>query len=109
MSRSQATKKNISRRWRRYVPADQLCVYFFDELKRDPVKLRASIIAFLGGDPKKPSGQLPPDHNAKARKEKVTLTESARKHLANFFKQELRACATELGGPAADWPGRYGL
>jgi hypothetical protein len=29
--------------------------------------------------------------------------------VAQFFKDELRACARELGGPAREWPARYGF
>jgi len=32
-----------------------------------------------------------------------------RAHVAQFFKDELRACAKELGGPAREWPARYGF
>lgn len=99
----------IVRRWRRHVPGDKFGLYFFDDLKRDPVRLRASIITFLGANPNETSGDLAPDHNTKAKKHKLTLTEPARKHLARFFKEELCACAEELRGPAADWPKRYGF
>lgn len=107
--RARSYPSEIVRRWRRRVSPDRLMVCFFDELKSDPVRLRASIITFLGGDPTKGSGELPPDHNAKARKEKLTLTEPAKKCLADFFREELHACAAELRGPAVDWPARYGL
>ncbi|HEY4282320.1 MAG TPA: sulfotransferase [Chthoniobacterales bacterium] len=96
-------------RWRRHVSAEHFRVFFFDDLKRDPVHLRASIVTVLGGDPKKMSDILPPDYNPKAVKQKLPLTESARTHLARFFEDELKACAVELGGPATDWAKRYGL
>jgi hypothetical protein len=32
-----------------------------------------------------------------------------RSRVAQFFEQELKACATELGGPARQWPARYGF
>jgi hypothetical protein len=32
-----------------------------------------------------------------------------RAHVAQFFKDELRACATELDGRAKEWPARYGF
>lgn len=99
----------IVRRWRQHVNPDRFRVYFFDDLKRDPTGLRNQIIEFLGGDPRKPSGTVPPDHNAKAEKQKLPLTPAGRAHLARFFEPELRACAIDLGGPATDWPERYGL
>ena len=91
------------------MPADRFRVYFFDDLKRNPEQFRRSIIDFLGGDPEKGSGPLAADHNSKARLEKLELTDAMRSHLAGFFKGELRACAEQLGGPAREWPGRYGL
>ena len=97
----------IVRRWRAHVSPDLFQLYFFDDLKRDPAQLRGSIIAFLGGDPEKPSGTLPADFNAKATKQKLPLTLAARTHLAKFFEDELRACAAELGAPATDWATRY--
>src|SRR5207237_1682618 len=98
----------IVARWRRYVRPDLFRVYFFDDLKSDPVELRRSIIGFLGGDPNKSSGKLSADHNAKAKLEKLQLTDEMRSHLARFFERELKACAEELGGAAKDWPARYG-
>jgi len=96
------------RRWRNKVNPDLFRVYFFDDLKSDPESLRASILKFLGGDPQKSSGTLPPEYNAKATKEKLPLTNAARAHLAKFFEDELQACAKELAGPATEWQKRYG-
>ena len=99
----------IVARWRRYVPSDRFRVYFFDDLKRDPAPLRASVIKFLGGDPSRSSGNLAVDHNPKAKLEKLELTDEVRAHVAKFFEAELKACASELGGPATEWPARYGF
>jgi hypothetical protein len=99
----------IVARWRRYVRPDLFRVYFFDDLRRDPAALRRSILEFLGADPKKASGELTADHNSKANLEKLQLTDKMRSHIADFFECELKACAAELGGPAVEWPGRYGF
>src|SRR5947207_464760 len=74
-------------------------VAFFPELK----------VIFLAADPDKPSGRRRADHNSWAGKEKLPLTNQARSHIAQFFKKELKACATQLGGPARLWPARYGF
>jgi hypothetical protein len=29
--------------------------------------------------------------------------------MAQFFKEELQTCATQLNGPAKRWPARYGF
>ena len=46
------------KRWRRYVHPDLFRIYFFDDLKENPVEMRRSILSFLGADPGKPSGSL---------------------------------------------------
>jgi hypothetical protein len=99
----------VVRRWRRYVRPDLFRVYFFDDLERNPAGLRRSILTFLGADSNKPSGPLSADYNAQARQEKLRLTDKVRSQIAQFFEQELKACAEELGGPAKQWPARYGL
>ena len=96
-------------RWKRYVDPEQFRVYFFDDLQGDPGELRRSILRFLGGDPDKPSSRLSADYNSWTRMEKLPLTNKVRSHLAQFFKKELKTCAARLGGPAKDWPARYGF
>jgi len=106
-SRSYPSK--IVARWRRYVHPDLFRLYFFDDLERTPTELRRAILHFLGADPNKPSGRLRADHSSNAGKEKLQLTDKVRSGVAQFFKDELRACARELGGPAREWPARYGF
>jgi hypothetical protein len=99
----------IVARWKRYVHPDRFRVYFFDDLEKNPTELRRSILRFLGADPDKPIDRLRADYNSWAGMEKLPLTEEVRSHLAHFFKKELKACAARLGGPARDWPARYGF
>lgn len=96
-------------RWKRYLPPESFRVYFFDDLKENPAELRRSVLLFLGGDPNKPSGKLKPDDNSDCASEKLRLTARVRARIAQFFEQELKACAAELGGPAKRWPARYGF
>ena len=96
-------------RWKRYVYPEQFRVYFFDDLQTNPAELRRSILRFLGADPDKPSGRLSADNNNWTRMEKLPLANEIRSHLARFFKKELKTCAARLGGPARDWPARYGF
>ena len=96
-------------RWKRYVHPEQFRVYFFDDLQSNPAELRRSILCFLGADPDKPGSRLTADYNSWTRMEKLPLTNKVRSHLAKFFKNELKACAARLGGPAKDWPARYGF
>jgi hypothetical protein len=99
----------IVARWQRHVPLGQFRTYFFDDLEKNPIELRRSILHFLGADPGKQSGGLRVDYNSQAGRKKLRLGEKMRSHLAQFFKKELEACAVELGGPAREWPARYGF
>ena len=99
----------IVARWKRHVPQEQFHVYFFDDLQNNPTELRRAILRFLGADADKPGTRLSADHNSWIRMEKLPLAKDVRSHLARFFKKELKTCAARLGGPAMDWPGRYGF
>jgi hypothetical protein len=106
-------------RWKRWVHPERFRVFFFDDLQTDPAKLRRSILEFLGADPHKVSELNPPydrpaggqttNPNSWAGMKKLTLTDEVRSHLARFFEKELKACAVQLGGPARNWPRRYGF
>jgi sulfotransferase family protein len=99
----------IVARWKRYVHPDRFRIYFFDDLQRDPKELRRTILDFLGADPNKADVGVTAEHNSWATMGKLPLTEKVRSHLAQFFKKELKTCATRLGGAARDWPTRYGF
>ncbi len=107
LARSYASR--IVRRWKQRVDPEKFHVYFFDDLRAAPAKVRHSIIKVLRADPEKGSGDLPVGHNSKARLEKLRLTDEVRQGMANFFRQELEDCSRELGGPANEWPRRYGF
>jgi hypothetical protein len=99
----------IVARWKRHVHPDRFRIYFFDDLQSNPIKLRRSILDFLGADPDKGGSRVTADHNSWAKVEKLPLTDQVRSHLAQFFKKQLRTCAARLGGPAKHWPARYGF
>jgi hypothetical protein len=94
-------------RWRRHVPEEQMRVYFFDDLQSRPTALRTEIIQFLGGDPSK--AKIEPTVKVNEDTSKLPLSAEMRSHIAQFFARELRTCARDLGGRAAEWPARYGL
>ena len=96
-------------RWKRYVHPEQFRIYFFDDLQSNPTELRRSILCFLGADPDKPGSRMTADYNTWTRMEKLPLTNKVRSHLARFFRNELKTCAARLGGPARNWPARYGF
>jgi hypothetical protein len=99
----------IVARWKRFLHPEQFRIFFFDDLQSNPAELRRSILRFLGADPNKPSTRVTADYNSWTRMEKLPLTNKVRSHLARFFKKELKTCAARLGGPARDWPARYGF
>ncbi|PYJ54246.1 MAG: hypothetical protein DME82_12080 [Verrucomicrobia bacterium] len=96
-------------RWKRHVRPDRFRIYFFDDLQGNPTELRRSILRFLDADPAKRGSRAMADYNGWAGVEKLPLTDEVRSHLARFFKKELKTCAARLGGPARDWPARYGF
>ena len=96
-------------RWKRHVQPDRFRIYFFDDLQGNPTELRRSILRFLDADPAKRGNRAMADYNGWAGVEKLPLTDEVRSHLARFFKKELKTCAARLGGPARDWPARYGF
>ena len=108
MVQLRCTNTEVVRRWRRHVPEERFGLFFFDDLRRDPAGLRRQILLFLGGDPDEPSGTLPADFNRKEKDRKLPLSDELRAALAAHFADELKTSATELGGAAADWPGKYG-
>ena len=100
--------ENVAR-WRRFTPENQFRLFYFDDLKTDAADLRARIINFIGGDPDKPSGPLPPNFNRKGSHAKVEMSDEVKELLIDVFADELRASAVEFGGIAEEWPKRYGL
>src|SRR5437667_3842125 len=96
-------------RWKRYVHPAQFRVSFFDDLQGNLADLRRSILYFLGADPDNPGSRLTADYNSWTKMEKLPLTDKVRSRLAKFFKKELKTCAARLGGPAREWPARYGF
>jgi hypothetical protein len=100
LARSHPSK--IVARWKRYVRPDLFRVYFFDDLQQNPAELRRSILCFLGADPDKPSGRLNADYNGQGGREKLRYMGAHFIGQPKFFKDELRACARELGGPARE-------
>ncbi|HZS18968.1 MAG TPA: sulfotransferase [Candidatus Udaeobacter sp.] len=97
----------VAARWKRYVDAERFRVFFFDDLQNNPAELRRSILHFLAADPEKRGARL--TQNRWTAMEKLPLTDHVRSYLARLFEKELKTCAARLGGPARDWPARYGF
>jgi hypothetical protein len=99
----------IVERWSRCAPRAQLGCFLFDEIEKNSEGARDSIVRFLGADPDKKSGTLPPNHNRKSKLNKLPLTEANRAILVEHFREELHACSTLFGGAAREWPARHGI
>jgi hypothetical protein len=97
------------RRWTSFYPADVgFRAILFDDIVRRPAETIGEILGFIGADPSK-AGGLPPDHNRKASNRKLEMPERIRNLLIDYLSDEIRACATLLGGAARSWPSLYGL
>ncbi len=99
----------IVARWRRFVPHGQFGLFLFDDLLADAAHFRHRVLTFLGGDPRKPSGDLPAGFNRKERGSRRPLPPEFRETLGRLLADELRESAREFGGAARTWPARYGL
>jgi hypothetical protein len=99
----------IAARWSKYFAPDKFGAFLFDDLVADPAAFRARVIRFLGGDPDKRSGNLPPSFNRKALHPKLDMSAAYRERLSQYFADEIHACAAAFGGAAISWPAKYGL
>ncbi|HWA89249.1 MAG TPA: sulfotransferase [Rhizomicrobium sp.] len=99
----------IAERWEKNAPGIGFKYFFFDDIVAKPDDVRAELIAYLGGDPAKSSGEIEADHNRKATAQKLELTDDVRAVIADFFKDEIKASAARFGGHASGWLTRYGI
>ena len=99
----------IVERWQRHAPKLNFRYFFFDDIAAKPEETRRDILTFLGADANKSSGEIPPDHNRKASAAKLEMTDEIKAVLVDFFKDEIRASAALMGGPAKEWGVRYGV
>jgi Sulfotransferase family len=97
----------IFARWREHVPAERIFVGFFDQLTAEPDVLRADVLRFLGAEPSPPA--IAAGFDRKRDQRRAACPPEMQRRLADWFADELQACATVFGGPASTWPRRYGL
>jgi len=99
----------VAGRWRASAPAVAFRHFFFDDVESAPHLVRADIIGYLGGNPRRKSGKLAPGFNRKANLPKLELPAPVRAYLLDQLADEICGCAQLFGGPAKAWPARYGL
>ncbi len=99
----------IAGRWKRNAPVEMFRHFFFDDIVADAAGVRRDILAYIGIDPDKSSGELAADHNKKSAAKKLELTPQIREVLIDHFREELLACAEMFSGHARTWVTNYGL
>jgi Sulfotransferase family len=99
----------IAEPWAEFAPSVRFQHFFFDDIVGQPADVRRRILEFIGADPEKSSGDVPPDHNRKSQDTKMTLTDDIKAVLVEFFADEIRACAKRFGGHALAWASSYGI
>ncbi len=104
-SRATRTLEN----WKKAAPSLPFRYFLFDDLAHEPERTRREILEFLGGDPGKPSAHLSAGYNRKSGKAALVMPDAIRDILCDRLADEVRACASLLGGAAQSWPALYGL
>jgi hypothetical protein len=104
-----AFPSKIAEPWAECAPSVRFQHFFFDDIVEQPADVRRRILAFIGADPEKGSGDIPPDHNKKSQAAKMTLTDDIKAVLVELFADEIRACAKRFGGHALTWASTYGI
>jgi hypothetical protein len=99
----------IAAQWDQYASKAHFQHFFFEDIAERPAEARRAILEFIGADPEKSSGDIPPDHNKKSSAVKLTLTDDIKVVLVDFFADEIRACAKRFGGHALTWAATYGI
>ncbi|HEX3653925.1 MAG TPA: sulfotransferase [Rhizomicrobium sp.] len=98
-----------AQRWGKHFANRQFRYFFMEDIASRAAEVRREILEYLGADPAKPSGDLPPDHNPKSKFRKLEMSDAIRSELVSYFADELRACASTFGGHATAWLIEYGI
>ena len=99
----------IIRRWSQYYPSDsRFLVVLFDDIALRPAETLRHLLSFLGADPSK-AGQVPADYNRKSNMKKLQMPDHIKKVLIDYLGEEVRECASLLGGAARAWPASLGM
>jgi hypothetical protein len=98
----------IMERWGKHFPEARFETFFFDDIVNAPARLRADIVRFVALDADE-NAAVAPDFNRKASQPKLELPPDVKERIAEHFRAELLKCAKVFGGPAVEWPRRYGF
>lgn len=103
-TRSRPTE--ILGRWRDLFGEEQVGAFFFEDVVARPDRVLAQVLDFLGADSAKPSA-IAPDFNRKSVHPRVPMTPDVRALLVKNLRDELDACAYQLGEQGREWAQRY--
>lgn len=95
-------------RWRGAAGRERVSLFFFDDIAARPAEVRREIIATLGGNPALASG-VPVTYNRHTFDVRLDIPDTVQSALVAHFRGELRSSAELFGGPATEWPDRYGV
>jgi hypothetical protein len=98
-----------AKRWEHSAPQIPFRHFFLDDIATHPEETRAAILEFIGADPKKSSGDIPPGLNKKSQSATIPLPDNIKAVLVELFADEIRACAKRFGGHALTWAATHGI
>lgn len=89
------------KRWSAEIPPDRIRYWFFDDICSRPDEVVDEICGFLGIKPG--PGALPANFNSKQGNQKIEMPDHIRQKLAEYYAEEIKACAEVFGGHALKW------
>lgn len=109
-SRSSLFASRIYGNWRRHFDASQISMVFFEDICADPKRVLQKFREDLGLPGAAAVEQRAgASFNRKAGRLKREMSDDAKAVLVDAFRDEMVRCGALFGGPAEDWPRRYGI
>jgi hypothetical protein len=99
----------IYKRWMEAFGADRMLTFFLDDVAADSEHARAKIFEMFGVDGSLIDPMQSSSDNNKQGRHREPMTAEVREAFVSLFAEELQECARVFGGPAAQWPAKYGL
>ena len=97
-------------KWSRRFDPSQISVVFFEDIVESPETVIKRFREDLGlAGNVAGNVRAPADFNRKATQLKREMTDEVRAVLVDTFRDEMLHCAEKFGGPAENWPQRYGI
>ena len=84
-----------------------MAIFFFEDVAREPGRVRAEVLGFLGADAEKGRDAVPADFNRKSAHPRAEMTPEFRALLVEELRGELDACAEVFGPQGQTWRAKY--